>query len=117
MQTTVWGTFYSFPLNFNNIPRYVEPLPWQAEFPTVFKLVNFEGPVLWTQYLPFYKKQIDGYTFTYPGGFAGQDFKLFVRTECGLILIYTSVDDPTPTPPAQNTDLPTPAPLVTPPLR
>jgi hypothetical protein len=115
LQVEVWGHWYNFPLDFNNIVHFVGPLPWQTS--TTFHLVDFEGPVTWTQYLPFYHKQLDGYDFTFPGGYAGQDFKLFVFTECGLILIETSVDDPTPTPPAQNTNLPTPAPTVTPPLR
>ncbi len=115
LQTTIWGNFYSFPLDFQNVIHFVQPIPWQT--PTEFHLVNYEGSVIWTQYLPYYHKQVDGYDFTYPGGLSGDDFKLFVRTDCGLILIETSIDDPTPTPATQNNNLPTPVPTVTPPIR
>ncbi|MCW5860281.1 MAG: hypothetical protein KIS63_18460, partial [Caldilineales bacterium] len=110
LQVMVWGTFYSFEINQDNIVRFVEPLPWQS--PTVFNLVNYEGPVIWTQYKPYYVKQFDGYSFTYPGGMAGADFRLFVRTLCGVIIINTSVDDPTPTPdPGQPAATSTPPPI------
>ncbi len=109
LQVTVWGTYYDFKISQDNIVYFVEPLPWQN--PTLFKLVNYDGPVTWTQYKPYYFKQIGGYEFTYPGGLAGADFRLFVHTECGYIIINTSVDDPTPTPtptPAQSSLTATP---------
>ncbi len=110
LQVMVWGTFYSFDIAQDNIVRFVEPLPWQE--PTVFNLVNYDGPVIWTQYKPFYVKQIDGYSFSYPGGMSGADFRLFVRTLCGYIIIETSVDDPTPTPdPVQPVATSTPPPI------
>ncbi len=96
IQVEVWGTMYNMPLKPDGYFRMIEPLPWQT--PTVFKLVNYTGPVLWVQYKPFYHKQEDGYQFSYPGGMSGQDFRLFVLTSCGRIVIETSVDDPTPTP-------------------
>jgi hypothetical protein len=107
LQTIVWGHFYSFPIREDGLVRYVRPLPWQ--FPTVFRVVNYEGPTEWTQYKPFYVKQHGGYEFSYPGGRPGADFRLFLRTECGVIIIETSVDDPTPTP-VPGTPTPTPTP-------
>ncbi|MCX7853798.1 MAG: alcohol dehydrogenase catalytic domain-containing protein, partial [Caldilineales bacterium] len=96
-----------FPIREDGLVRYVRPLPWQ--FPTVFRVVNYEGPTEWTQYKPFYTKQRGGYEFTYPGGMPGADFRLFLRTDCGVVIIETSVDDPTPTP-VPGTPTPTPTP-------
>ncbi len=96
LQVNVWGTFYSFPLTPDGNVKLIEPLDWQS--PTEFKIVLYEGPVKWTQYKPTYFKQEGGYTFTYPGDRAGEDFLLFVDTDCGVIGIETAIDDPTPTP-------------------
>jgi len=37
--------------------------------------------------------------FTYPGGHSGEEFTLYVRTDCGEVAIMSNIDDPTPTPP------------------
>ena len=94
--STVWGTFYSFPLTPDGNVKLIEPLDWQS--PTEFKIALYEGPVKWTQYKPKYFKQEGGYTFTCPGDRAGEDFLLFVDTDCGVIGIETAIDDPTPIP-------------------
>ena len=98
LQVEVWGTFYSFPLTPDGTVKTIKPLDWQT--PTVFRLVNYSGPVTWTQYKPTYAKQIGGYEFIYPGTQAGDIFWMFVRTNCGTVAVATAVDDPTPTPSA-----------------
>ncbi|MCO6451127.1 MAG: carboxypeptidase regulatory-like domain-containing protein [Caldilineales bacterium] len=109
VQVVVWGVFHSFNLLPDGNAKTIKPLPWQS--PTTFKIVNYEGDVLWTQYRPFYVKQEGGYEFTYPGGHAGDDYKLFIRTECGTIHIDSSVDDPTPTAtPLTGAEVPTATP-------
>ena len=52
LQVVVWGTFYSFSLQPTGIANIINPLPWQEA--TVFRIANYEGPVLWTQYKPYY---------------------------------------------------------------
>ena len=96
VQVQVWGTYYTFPLTEDGAVKLIQPLPWQ--YPTTFKVLYYNGSVVWTQYKPYYRNQVGGYEFTYPGGNAGDDFRLFVYTDCGVIGIDSSVDDPTPTP-------------------
>ncbi|MCP4168020.1 MAG: DUF11 domain-containing protein, partial [Chloroflexi bacterium] len=96
VQVTVWGTFYSFPLTPDENVKTIRPLNWNST--TTFRIVNYDGAVVWTQYQPTYFKQQGGYEFVYPGGHAGEVFWLTVQTECGTIIIATPVDDPTPTP-------------------
>ena len=93
----VWGEHFSFPLTPDGNVKSIPPLPWQ--FPTTFWTTNYTGAISWTQYQPFYHKQLGGYTFVYPGGHSGEEFSLFISTECGKLAIETEVDDPTPTPP------------------
>lgn len=112
VQVTVFGTFYSFSLTPDGNVKTIRPLPWQS--PTVFRIVNYEGPVVWTQYRPLYEKQIGGYEFTYPGGRAGDIFTLYVETSCGIVRIETDIDDPTPTPTPQVTPTRTPTPTRVP---
>ncbi len=109
LQVTVFDTFYSFKLTPDGNTKTIRPLPWQS--PTVFRVVNYSGPVIWTQYQPTYFKQVDGYEFTYPGGRAGEPFRLWVETACGIIAVQTDIDDPTPTPTPLST---TPAATATP---
>jgi YVTN family beta-propeller protein len=49
-------------------------------------------------YQPYYNKQVGGYTYIYPGGHAGEDFTMYVWTDCGRIQLQGVIDDPTPTP-------------------
>jgi hypothetical protein len=93
----IWGEYFSFPLTPDGNVKSIPPLPWA--FPTTFWTTNYTGPITWTQYQPFYNKQVGGYTFDYPGGYAGDEFSLFIATECGKLAIETEIDDPTPTPP------------------
>ncbi len=111
LNVTLWGRFYSFPLKPDGNVKMIPPLPWGE--PTTFYVVDYDGFVTWTQYAPYYRKQEGGYEFTYPGTtdgtYAGDDFHLFVYTECGTIFVDTTIDDPTPTPGApQPTATPTP---------
>lgn len=92
----VWGKPFNIPLYDVPYVYMLRPLPWG--FPTTFYLREYEGDVLWTQYDPFFHKQDGGYEFTFPGGYAGEEFTLYVKTECGEVVIMTNVDDPTPTP-------------------
>ena len=92
----VWGKEYHIPLYDVPYVYMLHPLPWQD--PTVFYLKAYEGDVLWTQYDPFYHKQQGGYEFVFPGGYSGEEFTLYVVTECGEVAIMSNVDDPTPTP-------------------
>ncbi len=102
VQTEVWGQLFTFPLKSDGNVKFVPPLPWQRE--TIFIILGYQGPVTWTQYKPTYRKQIGGYEFIYPGGQSGADFRLFIESTCGAVIIETSVDDPTPTPvPTPNT--------------
>jgi hypothetical protein len=102
----VWGKDYHIPLQDVPYVYTLRPLPWQH--PTTFYLREYVGdPPLWTQYHPFYHKQEGGLEFTYPGGHSGEEFSLYVRTECGEVAIMTDVDDPTPTPPPAETPAPT----------
>ncbi|HIQ12086.1 MAG TPA: hypothetical protein EYH29_04370 [Caldilineales bacterium] len=94
----VWGKDYHIPLQDVPYVYTLRPLPWQHA--TTFYLREYEGYVKWTQYDPTYKKQIGGYEFTYPGGHSGEEFTLYVLTDCGEVAIMTNVDDPTPTPPS-----------------
>ena len=96
LQVTVWGTFYSFPLAPDGNIKTIKPMDWQSS--TTFRIVNYQGPVTWTQYKPSYYKQHGGYEFVYPGGQAGEIFWMTVQTSCGTIVIASPVDDPTPTP-------------------
>ena len=96
VQTEVWGQLYTFPLKSDGNIKFVPPLPWQRE--TLFIILGYQGPVTWTQYKPDYHKQEGGYEFIYPGGQSGADFRLFIESTCGTVIIETSVDDPTPTP-------------------
>lgn len=102
----VWGQHFSFPLTPDGNVKSIPPLPWQ--YPTTFWTTNYTGAISWTQYQPFYHKQIGGYSFVYPGGYAGDEFSLFVATECGKLAIETEIDDPTPTPPPDPTATPVP---------
>lgn len=108
LQVEIYSTFYSFPLQPDGNVKSVRPLPWQL--PTVFHVVNYEGPIIWTQYQPIYVKQEGGTEFIYPGGYAGAEFSLFVKTNCGDLAVETEIDDPTPTP----TVVPTTQPTATP---
>jgi len=96
LQVEIYGTFYSFPLQPDGNVKSIRPLPW--EFPTVFHVVNYHGPITWTQYQPAYLKQEGGNDFIYAGGYAGAEFSLFVHTSCGDLAVETEIDDPTPTP-------------------
>ena len=49
-------------------------------------------------YQPYYNKQDGGYTYTYPGGHAGEDFTMYLWSDCGKIQLQGVIDDPTPTP-------------------
>ncbi len=94
----VWGKDYHIPLQDVPYVYTLRPLPWQH--PTTFYLREYTGaPPLWTQYDPFYHKQEGGNEFTYPGGRSGEEFTLYVKTECGEVAIMSNIDDPTPTPP------------------
>ncbi len=97
LYVNVWGKDYHIPLQDVPYVYTLRPLPWQH--PTTFYLREYEGYVRWTQYDPTYNKQIGGYEFTYPGGHSGEEFTLYVRTDCGEIAIMSNIDDPTPTPP------------------
>ncbi len=57
----VWGEHFSFPLTPDGNVKSIPPLAWQ--FPTTFWITNYSGPVIWTQYQPFYNKQVGGYQF------------------------------------------------------
>jgi hypothetical protein len=96
LETTIWGRFHSYRLDEIEIIHPLYPLPWQS--PTVFNIVGYAGPVKWTLYQPYWEKQVGGYQYVYPGGNAGDDFTLFVETDCGTIQLQTAVDDPTATP-------------------
>ncbi len=97
----VWGKDYYIPLQDVPYVYTLRPLPWTK--PTTFYLKEYSGYVKWTQYDPYFHKQIGGYEFTYPGGHPGAEFTLYVRTDCGEVAIMTNVDDPTPTPPPAST--------------
>jgi len=108
----VWGKDYHIPLYDVPYVYTLRPLPWQ--YPTTFYLKEYNGaPPLWTQYHPFYHKQEGGLEFTYPGGHSGEEFTLYIRTECGEVAIMTDVDDPTPTPPPVSTPVTGWVPLMT----
>ncbi|RME43646.1 MAG: carboxypeptidase regulatory-like domain-containing protein, partial [Chloroflexi bacterium] len=96
VQVMANGVFYSFSLKPDGNVKSIAPLPWK--YPTDFNIVNYTSDVTWIQYQPYWTKQIGGYTFTYPGGFPGKEFSLFVWTDCGRLAIETEIDDPTPTP-------------------
>ena len=98
LEVTIWGTKHSFPIDgqWGDPPRTIKPLPWQ--FPTVFTVVGYNGPILWTQYQPYWTQQVGGNTFIYPGGLAGAQYTLYVETDCGVVAIHSDIDDPTPTP-------------------
>ncbi len=100
----VWGQDYHIPLKTVPYVYTLGPLPWQ--YPTTFYLKEYTGNTKWTQYDPFWTKQVGGYDFTFPGGYAGQEFTLYVQTDCGLVAIMTNVDDPPPTPPPATTPNP-----------
>lgn len=108
LNVIIYGKLYSHPLTPDGNVKSIPPLPWK--FPTTFYISNYVGAVTWTQYQPYYHKQIGGYTFTFPGGHAGEEFSLFVNTECGALAVETEIDDPTPTP----TPTPNAAPTATP---
>ncbi len=110
LQVTVFDTFYSFQLTPDGNVKTIRPLPWQS--PTLFRLVNYSGPVIWTQYQPVYFKQVNGYEFTYPGGRSGETFRLWVETACGIIVVQTDIDDPTPTPTPRPAATATPTPAA-----
>ena len=97
LQFNIWGRDYDIPLWDDDQVWSVNGLPWQR--PTVFTVTGYSGNVIWTQYQPYWHKQEGGYTYTYPGGHAGDIFQLYVRTSCGTIQLLGAIDDPTPTPP------------------
>ena len=90
VNTTVWGQFFSFPLD--NQIHIVPPLPWQTS--TTFRLFNYTGDHTWYLYEPYYKKQMGGDAFVYEGGHPGKPFSLYLFTDCGFILITSHVDPP-----------------------
>ncbi len=96
LETTIWGRFYSIPLDETEIIHPIIPVPWQ--YSTEFNIVGYSGPVTLTLYQLCWEKQEGGYQYVYPGGHAGDDFTLFVYTDCGLIQLQTAVDDPSGTP-------------------
>jgi len=96
LQFEVWGRDYDIPLWDDDHMWSVNGLPWQRA--TVFTVTGYTGNVIWTQYQPYWRKQDGGYTFTYPGGHAGDIFQLYVHTDCGTLQILGAIDDPTPTP-------------------
>ena len=96
VRTEIGGQTYRFPLKPDGNIKFVPPLPWNK--PTLFQVIGYEGPIVWTQYKPVYVKQEGDYEFVYPGGEPGADFRLFVRTTCGVIVIDSSLKGPTPTP-------------------
>ena len=99
VQVTVFGRVFTFPLKPDGTIKSIPPLPWQA--PTTFRVINYDGPVRWRMYQPYYFAQDGGYEFAYPGGRSGEEFSLFIHTDCGALAIETEIDDPTPTPPAK----------------
>ncbi len=116
VQTVIWGHRYVFPLKPDGNVKFIPPPPWSE--PTTFRIVGYDGPVTWTQYEPTYRRQVGGYEFVYPGGHAGETFRLFVKTTCGTVVIESSVDDPTATPTPAAAPAPASAPTPTPePLR
>ncbi len=90
VNTTVWGQFFSFPLD--NQIHIVPPLPWQTS--TTFRLFNYTGDHTWYLYEPTYRKQVGGDAFVYEGGHPGKPFSLYLFTDCGFILITSHVDPP-----------------------
>ena len=97
LKFNIWGVDYSIPLWEDAHPWSVWGLPHQ--FPTTFTVENYYGSRLtWIMYQPFYKKQNGGHTFVYPGGRAGEDFTMYVWTDCGRVQLQGVIDDPTPTP-------------------
>ncbi|HHB90107.1 MAG TPA: hypothetical protein ENK60_02230 [Anaerolineae bacterium] len=98
LEFNVWGRDYSIPLWDDDQVWSVNGLPWQR--PTVFTIRGYNGSVTWRQYQPYWRKQVGGYSFTYPGGNAGELFQLYVYTSCGTLQLLGAIDDPTPTPPA-----------------
>lgn len=96
LETTIWGRFHSYSLVSDGTVLSLFPLPWQHS--TEFNIVGYTGPVQWTLYQPYWEHQVGGYQYVYPGGHAGDDFTLFVYTDCGYIQLQSAIDDPTPTP-------------------
>ena len=96
LQFEVWGKQFNIPLWDDSQVWSVNGLPWQR--PTVFNVTGFNGNVTWRQYQPYWKEQYGGYSFTYPGGHAGDLFQLYVYSQCGIIQLMGAIDDPTPTP-------------------
>ncbi len=96
VEVTIWGEKYSYSLVPDGNAKILKPLPWQTS--TTLNIVNYTGPVTWTQYAPTWKKQVGGYSFTYPGGLPGAAFSIFIITECGEIMLISYIDDPTATP-------------------
>lgn len=90
VNTTVWGQFFSFPVD--NQIHIVPPLPWQTS--TTFRLFNYTGDHTWYLYEPYYRKQVGGDAFVYEGGHPGEPFSLYLFTDCGFILITSHVDPP-----------------------
>jgi YVTN family beta-propeller protein len=97
LQFNIWGVNYSIPLWDDAHPWSVWGLPWQRS--TTFTVANYSGSRLtWIMYQPYYHKQNGGAVYTYPGGHAGEDFTMYVWTDCGRVQLQGVIDDPTPTP-------------------
>lgn len=96
VEVTIWGVKYSYSLVPDGNAKMLKPLPWQ--YATTLQLVNYTGNTIWTQYAPYWHKQVGGYSFTYPGGLPGAAFSLFLITDCGEIMLVSYIDDPTATP-------------------
>jgi YVTN family beta-propeller protein len=113
LQFNIWGVQYDIPLSDDAHPWSVWGLPWQRS--TTFRVVNYSGSKLtWIMYQPYYNKQVGGYTYTYPGGHAGEDFTMYLWTDCGKIQLQGVIDDPTPTPgPPQGMPFQVWTPLIT----
>ncbi len=90
INATIWGRFYSFPLDGQT--HLVPPLPWQE--PTTFRLFNYTGRRTWHLYEPYYEKQEGGDAFTYEGGHPGEPFSLYLFTDCGFTRISSHIDPP-----------------------
>ena len=101
LEFNIWGTDYSIPLWDDDHVWSVWGLPWQ--YPTVFTVRNYNGSrLIWLQYQPYYHKQEGGNTFVFPGGHAGEDFTMYLETDCGKLQLQGAVDDPTVTPVGPN---------------
>lgn len=93
VQVWIGGNLFDYPLISDNNLKILPSLPRQT--PTTFYIVGYAGSVVWTQFRPYYLYQPGGAQFTYPGGHAGEAFKLFLETRCGLISFLSSIDDST----------------------